>query len=104
MNMYCGTMDKIKELYLNSRILITDDDGKYGYIVSESSDPKLTYVFVDYWSVGEKSRGVYYLNRDAVYEKAKSYVQSQLVDYSESHRAQNVMMKAYIEWYEKNNS
>lgn len=83
--------------YLNSKIILVDDNDDYGYICSRLNDT----MYVKFWTKGCETKGVLFYSPEFMYEKAKHFSMSELRTYSPLHIAQDSMFQAYIKWYEE---
>jgi hypothetical protein len=83
--------------YLDSKIILVDDNNDYGYICSRLNDT----MYAKFWAKGYDTKGVSYYSPELMYDKAKQFLMSELRTYSPLHIAQDIMFQAYIKWYDE---
>lgn len=78
--------------------LANEDDEGYGYVCTSQNDTINTI----FWAKDSKSKNIQYYSYANLYDKAKLYQSSMLVNLSPSHIAMHRMFTAYIDWYKNN--
>lgn len=76
--------------------LANEDEDGYGFVCSKEG----TLVYSKFWSKNE-SKLFSYLDKYSMYNTAIDFCSSQLIGYTELHKAQYRMFQHYIAWYEK---
>lgn len=85
--------------YLDSRnFLLNEDNNGFGYICSLNK--KNGEICAKWWAPNSRRAGVIYHSVEKMFEKAKEFSNSLLIDYSPMHAAKYKMMLDFIDWYE----
>jgi hypothetical protein len=86
-------------------IIIADDNEIMGYIVFELNSDNILpadsrNVYVNYWKEGFTTRGIMFTSKLHMYDHMKLFLGSDLVNYTELHRAQAFMAEAFVHHYD----
>jgi hypothetical protein len=90
----------LSDAWNNSKILLADDNGEYGYVCSKNNNGLM---FAKFWSKNEE-KILTYNDEDAMYKSGVDFCNSLLINFSELHKGQYFMFQNFIHWYEKNNN
>ena len=79
-------------------ILVNEDENGYGYTILQRDLDSRIYVM--YWAKDTQTKSVCYLNMKNMYDKCSLYINSDLKNISDLHRAKYIMCLAFMKYYD----